>query len=97
MRLGDGETSRHPRDLRDRKSDLLQPPAQRGHRMGVPWVSRARSDAYWEQQVSGEARSCDSGETTKSASSDTRPTLADHSLTHRNTDATDAPPADHSE
>ena len=52
--------------------------------MGVPWASRARSDAYWEQQVSGEARSCDSGETTKSASSDTRPTLADHSLTHRN-------------
>ncbi len=64
-----------------------QPHAQRGLRMGVPWAPRARSDAYWEQQVSGETRGCDSREARKSAPADTRPTLADHSMTHRNTDA----------
>lgn len=94
MRLGNDGTSADPRDLRDRKSDLPQPHAQRGLRMGVPWAPRARSDAYWEQQVSGETRGCDSREARKSAPADTRPTLADHSMTHRNTDA---PPADDSE
>ncbi|EHI46872.1 hypothetical protein OPAG_03673 [Rhodococcus opacus PD630] len=93
-RLGSGATSRHPRDLRDRKSDLLQPHAQRGLRMGVPWAPRARSDAYWEHQVSAEARGCDSSEARESAPADKRPTLADHSMTHRNPDA---PPADNSE
>jgi len=62
--------------------------------MGFPWASRARSDAYWEQQVSSEARVSACGEAKESAPADIRPTLADHSLTHRNPDA---PPADHSE
>ncbi len=37
---------------------------------------------------------CDSSEARESAPADKRPTLADHSMTHRNPDA---PPADNSE
>ncbi len=60
--------------------------------MSVPWAARARSDAYWEQQVCEEARGRDNAEARKESATVTkRPTLVDHSQGLRNCAA---PPAD---
>jgi len=62
--------------------------------MSVPWVPRARSDAYWEKQICEEAHAGENAEASESTAAAKRPTMVDHS---RGLRTAAAPPADHGE
>lgn len=57
-------------------------------------VPRARSDAYWEQQICEEAHAGENAEARESTAAAKRPTLVDHGQGFRNVAS---PPADQGE